>query len=342
MSPKKEEVSLCDRVKIVTLSNEGKSLRDIGKIVKKPFSTVRYIIKKFKNSKCFENLPRSGRPKILNNREERVILKEVQNNPKISAQTLACDIAKTSGKTVCAETVRKVIRSAGYNGRVPRKKPFLSERNILKRSDYAKKYVNKPIDFWKNVIFSDESKFNLFSSDGRRTVWRKPNSALEIKNIIPTIKHGGGSVLVWGCMSYSGVGNLHFIEDIMDAKMYLKILQNNLVDSAKKMNIENNFIFQQDNDPKHSARIVREWLLYNVRHTLPHPPQSPDLNPIENLWHILDLNIRKYHIKNKNDLKKHLKEEWEKISPEVTSKLALSMPKRLQEVINVKGLHTKY
>ncbi|KAH8288665.1 hypothetical protein KR054_007468, partial [Drosophila jambulina] len=69
-----------------------------------------------------------------------------------------------------------------------------------------------------------------------------------------TVKHGGGSVLVWGCMSARGVGNLIFIDGIMNAEMYLNILKENLHSSATKMGLErDNFIFQQDNDPKHTA-----------------------------------------------------------------------------------------
>lgn len=173
-------------------------------------------------------------------------------------------------------------------------------------------------------------------------VWRKPNTELETKNLIPTMNHGGGNVLVWGCMSYNGVGNLYFIDNIMDAKSYLKILQSILFDSVEKMGMNTGFVFQQDNDPKHTARIVKEWLLYKVRKTLPHPPQSPDFNPIKNLWHMLDLKIRKYQISNKKQLKLRLQEEWSKISHEITSKLVTSMPGSLQAVLDAKGMHTKY
>ena len=71
----------------------------------------------------------------------------------------------------------------------------------------------------------------------------------------------------------------------------------------RKLVLEDDFYFQQDNDPKHTAYKTREWLLYNTPHRLMTPPQSPDLNPIENLWTILDSHVRKHKIKNKNDLK---------------------------------------
>ncbi|GBN24589.1 hypothetical protein AVEN_125081-1 [Araneus ventricosus] len=66
-------------------------------------------------------------------------------------------------------------------------------------------------------------------------IWRKPNSELEMKNLTPSVKHGGGSQMVWGCMSAVGVGNLHFIDGMMDKYMYLDILKQNLKQNAEKM-----------------------------------------------------------------------------------------------------------
>ena len=122
----------------------------------------------------------------------------------------------------------------------------------------------------------------------------------------------------------------------------MDILKKNLQESAEKLAIKDDFIFQQDNDPKHTARIVKEYLLYHVPRRLQTPPQSPDLNPIEHLWEKLEKNIRKYNITSKNDLICKLKEEWAKITPSDTEKLVHSMKKRLQAVIKHKGYPTKY
>ncbi|GFV63697.1 transposable element Tc1 transposase [Trichonephila clavipes] len=84
---------------------------------------------------------------------------------------------------------------AGYSSRVARKKPFISLQNQKKHLEFTKTHQLKTDNFWKKVIFSDESKFNICGSDDRRTVWRKPNTALDPKNLRPTVKHGGGSVM---------------------------------------------------------------------------------------------------------------------------------------------------
>lgn len=75
-----------------------------------------------------------------------------------------------------------------------------------------------------------------------------------MKNVVPSVKHSGGNVIVWECMAASGVGKfgyLNFIESVMDRRVYLYILKTNLRESVTVLGIGNNFIFQQDNDPKH-------------------------------------------------------------------------------------------
>lgn len=198
------------------------------------------------------------------------------------------------------------------------------------------------MNYWKSVIFTDESKFNIFGCDGRTKVWRKPNEELKKRNLRATVKYGGGHVMVWGCFAASGVGNLEFIESKMNAEMYVDILKKNLKPSAAKLGLENRFHFYQDNDPKHKSYISRTWLLYNCPKVIETPPQSPDMNPIENLWEILDRKIRESHISTKKELKEVLLREWQNISPETTLKLVESMPGRMNAVIETKGLPTKY
>lgn len=234
------------------------------------------------------------------------------------------------------------MRSHDFHGRVPLKKPFINEKNQISRLNFAKTHISKDLNFWKTVIFSDESKFNIFGSDGRSYVWRKPNTQLQLKNLRATVKHGGGGVMVWACMAATGVGNLVFIDGNMDKTLYLNVLKENLLQSAEKLDLRRDFRFYQDNDPKHKSGIVQTWLIWNCPHVMEPPAQSPDLNVIENLWALLETNIRKHNISSKEGLKKALIEEWNKITPETTLKLVESMPKRLSDVIAQKGYHTKY
>ncbi|GFY02488.1 transposable element Tcb1 transposase [Trichonephila clavipes] len=127
--------------------------------------------------------------------------------------------------------------------------------------------------------------------------------------------------------SWFGVGNLVFIDGIMD-QPYIDILNNNLKESAKKLGLDGNFILQQDNDPKHTARNVKMWCLFHCKQQLRTPPQSPDINVIEKLWATLETAVQKHQIRNKAHLKQVLQEEWDKIYPDNTK----NWSNRYQEV----------
>ncbi|GFT27541.1 tc1-like transposase protein [Trichonephila clavipes] len=109
--------------------------------------------------------------------------------------------------------------------------------------------------------------------------------------------------MVWGCVAHNGAGNLAFIDNKMNALAYIDVLRHNLLDSAKKLSIENTFIFQ-DNDLKHTAILTKTWLLYHAPRRLETPPQSPDLNPIENLW----IGSSEKNVTSKENLKEKLQE----------------------------------
>lgn len=143
-------------------------------------------------------------------------------------------------------------------------------------------------------------------------------------------------------MAASGVGNLHFIEGTMDKNVYIDILKTNVKQSAQKLRIEHNFKFYQDNDPKHTSLLLKNWLLYNCPKVIKTPAQSPDLNVIEHLWDELGRRMQKRVCSNKDQLKAALEEEWNLISPDVCKKLVESIPKRLKAVKNQKGYATNY
>ncbi|GBN18256.1 hypothetical protein AVEN_81275-1 [Araneus ventricosus] len=129
----------------------------------------------------------------------------LKKNPRLSAVKLTTELEKRFAIKVNPETVRRVIRSYGYNSRVARRKCFVNEGTRKVRLDFAKSMVDKVTSFWESVIFVDESKFNIFGSDGRISLWRKPNEELNPKNILPTVKYGDGGIMVCGCFAASDI-----------------------------------------------------------------------------------------------------------------------------------------
>lgn len=88
--------------------------------------------------------------------------------------------------------------SKGLVGARPSKKPLISTKNARARLKFAQAHKDWSIGDWSRVLWSDESKFNLFSSDGIRYVRRPSGSRNDKKYQVPTVKHGGGSIMVWG------------------------------------------------------------------------------------------------------------------------------------------------
>ena len=102
-------------------------------------------------------------------------------------------------------------------------------------------------------------KDELFSASRREYCLRKINEEFQLVNNKPTIKHGGGSVTVWGCFSYHCTGNLVFINDIFTGDKYVNILENNLFISATKFGLQDQYVLRQDNDPKHRSSVAKSY-----------------------------------------------------------------------------------
>lgn len=145
------------------------------------------------------------------------------------------------------------------------------------------------------MIFTGGCKFSIVRFDEHYTITRKKYEGLKSENLYSTVKHHGDSVIVWGCMSAVGVGSLQIINKTSNHRIYIDILKCNLLSSAERMGIKDDFV-SHDNNPGHTVYNIRMWTLHNTPAYLKTPPKSPDINPIEQLWDYLVRQLRKYKI----------------------------------------------
>ena len=195
------------------------------------------------------------------------------------------------------------------------------------------------------MVFSDESRFCLFHNDGRAGVWRGVGERYNVDCLKPTVQGGGGSVMVWGCISWEGVGPLVLVEGTLNQCRYVNILSKHFVPYLKEIDEQHpGAVLQSDNAPCHTAEYTIQWLQSHGINRMPWPAQSPDLNPIEHLWDYLDRQLRKRIPlpTSPAGLAAALQDEWGKIPLDVVRNLFSSMPTRVGAVIKAKGWPTSY
>lgn len=282
---------------------------------------------------------------MLLDRQERNLVRLVSSGKISNASEAQQHLKSEYNITLSSNSVRRALRRNGLQSRVKQKKPLLKKKHRQQRLLFAKKYKNWTVDDWKQVIWSDETTINLYGSDGRSYCWKRPGEQLQPHHIKPTVKYGGGSIFVWGCITSQGVGYMCRIEGRMDAELYQSILGDELMRTLTWYGLEKNqVIFQHDNDPKHKAKSTMEWLENNEIFVLDWPAQSPDLNPIEHLWNELDRRIKNQERvpSNMQELWEAIEEEWDKIEPDFCMKLIETMPERVKDVLKAKGGYTRW
>ncbi|KAI5151464.1 hypothetical protein ENBRE01_2156 [Enteropsectra breve] len=274
-------------------------------------------------------------------KKKKTLCNIVLNNLWLNAQDIANLAYIKFNKHISRITVRNILSESQLRCRIARKRPLVSDKNSVLRYNLSKKFMRFPEDDWKKVIFSDESSFELFDSHKHQKVYRLPNTAFDTQNLSPTVKFGGGKLMVWGCISYYGKGNLVFIEDTLDSKKYLQLLANNLKSPASKMGLDS-FIFQQGGATCQTAKLIKDYLKDNNIKLLEWAAQLPDLNPIEHIWSYMKRIRTKCVCKNRPGLKIKLQEIWDEIPLEVIQNLILSIHRRINAVYDAKGKNTKY
>ncbi len=182
------------------------------------------------------------------------------------------------------------MQDMGFSCRIPCVKPLLNNRQRQKRLAWAKDKKDWTAAEWSKVMFSDESKFCIsFGNQGPR-VWRKRGEAQNPRCLRSSVKFPQ-SVMDWGAMSSAGVGPLCFLRSKVNTAVYQEVLEHFMLPAADQLYGDADFIFQQDLSPAHSAKATSTWFKDHGIPVLNWPANSPDLNPIENLWGIVKRKI---------------------------------------------------
>ena len=286
-----------------------------------------------------------GRPSKLSENDIRYATRLIGTGKAENAVQVTKALQDIINQPLSSQTVRNHLKGVGMKSVVKKKRPILSKRHRKERLDFALSHQNWTLEDWKRVVWSDETKVNRLGSDGRKWVWKKAGEGLSDRVVEGTLKYGGGCVMVWGCMMWEGVGYACKIDGRMDGELYVKILDEELQESIKYYGkTEDDIIFQQDNDPKHTCKKASKWFQDHGYNVLAWPAQSPDLNPIEHLWSHLKRRLAEYETSPSGilELWDRIQEEWNQIEPEVYQILIESMPRRVEAVLKAKGGYTKY
>ncbi len=305
------------------------------------------IQKKWNETGTVKDRRRSGRPPKTTEREDRHMELTVARHPKTNATHMAQRLVPGfCKKSVSRWTVARRLRARGFKAYVAKRKPLLSEANIKKRLAWAKVHADWTVEDWKKVCFSDETPFSLFQSYGRKIVWRRPGEQYKDDCLEKTVKHGGGKIQVWGCFTYYGAGPLYWVKGIMNGPKYREILKRQMAPHMKDIDEKEGIklTFQHDNDPKHKSKVVKNYLENKKFTVLDWCSQSPDINPIENGWRKVKVNIchREEKAKNLEHLFEIAQEEWNNLPLSFFQGLIESMPRRVQAVLKARGGHTRY
>ena len=226
----------------------------------------------------------------------------------------------------------------GYNKRVAAKKPFLKEAHMEKRLQFAKAHRNWIIEQWKQVVWTDESSVEIGKDILQKKVWRLPQEKYDKDCLKPSFKSGRTSFMVWGAICGRNKSELVFLpKDRRTSQDFVDLVYKPVLLGFLQSNPGS--VLMEDNASIHTAKAAKEWRDLNGVEKIEWPAQSPDPNPIENVWSEMK---RRFHqdwsrLKGQKTNEEMLVDAWNSITVEYLDKTVSSMPSRMKKVIAAKG-----
>lgn len=332
------------------------SHRQIGKKMKRDQRTVDRLAEKRSTGKS-KSPSSQGRPRKTTPRDDRALARRADAPDEPSTRTIAREISlEHPNSPISKDTVHRRLKEEGEVARRMLPKPRLTRKQMKARLEWAREHVEWTQEQWGRVLWSDESPFTVHPTPSRKFRWvrkgkvaKNPKARVNLKLIAPTVKFGGGKIQVWGCFYAGGVGHLKLIDGTEKKEDYKQILIHHMMPLIKEKALSEPshiaWIFQQDGAKPHTANQNMNYLQRKAKESgyswtvMDWPAQSADLSPIENLWHYLKNQLRKYPRlpTSKDDLYVRLKTEWEKLGPDALQPYVKSMRQRCEAVIEAGG-----
>ena len=324
---------------IFALRTQGMSQKGIAARVRCSQSMVSRILKK--------DFPapvnNGGRPKKTSPQNDRALKRIAHSNCFKSTTSITHLWNETMTSPVSRSTTYWRLWFHGFSSRIPCTKPLLSCKQKKKHLQFAQKYSKWTMEDWKQVIFSDESKFVMGYGNKGPRVWRQKYERHKAACLKRSVKHPA-SVMVWGCVSSQGVGSLCFLspKTTVNTEVYIDLLDAYLLPSVDKLFADDDFVFQHDLAPAHRSYKTAKYLKEKRIDVLEWPCNSPDLNIIEFVWQKMKTRVQQVHLKTLEELKAVLREVWASFTKNELEEMVESMPRRIHEVIAKKGDATKF
>ena len=336
--------------------------------------SIRQIHEKFSNFSLFtvfrhatrtsdnlrEKKKRSGRPRIVTDRDERKLIRALKRLRKTDGSLTSKKIQVEAGLIhLSNRTVRAILNKHGFKYLQARRKGLLSDKDLKRRLQFARNMLkNHQENVWtKHVCFYlDASSFvhktNPFSqarAPGAK-VWRKKNDGLCIDCTSKGKKAGiGGKIAhfmvcisyrkgVYFCEQYEKMDGPYFAEFVK--KSFRKLIRNSCNPAGN--------MFLQDGDPSQNSAIARDAMKRIGVQVQSIPPRSPDMNPIENVFHLVDKKLRSDAIEKNityesyKEFSARVKSTMENFSVDMIDKIIDTMPKRMREIVKSRGQRLKY
>jgi transposase len=338
-----KRLTVAQKAVIVALSEVEIKPHAIAQTVKCHVDTVYRTLNKHHKGGPLNNSVQLGRPRKTTPEQDTFIVDTVDKNRKIVPRQVQKLLEEQYGVQLSLSKIRWRLQMAGLDGCVCSRKPLLTVKNKMKRLLWAYQHRNWTPEQWKRVLWSDEKKFELFNSKRRQTCRRRKGEQLRSDTIQPTVKHGGGSAMFWGCFGGNQVGDLVQIHGIMRKEQYHAILVHHAIPSGMRLFSNGNWVFQEDNDPKHTSNMCKNYFRNKIKQSngnlekMTWPPQSPDLSPIELLWEEADRAVLEKKPTSVPELVRVVHEAWDELEATTMDKLLARMPRICQAVIDSEG-----